>query len=87
VAADLEIQLRPIGIADVDGLTVVDVDHRDAAPVDVGSVQRAVVDGQPAALIETQQQMCPRDQRMRDAHVGAKIASDHHVVTRCKSTL
>jgi hypothetical protein len=31
--------------------------------------------------------MCPGDQRMRDANVGAKIASDHHVVTRCESTL
>jgi hypothetical protein len=79
--------LRPIGIADIDGLTVVDVDHRDAAPIDVGPVQRTVVDGQPAPLIETQQQMRPGDQRMRDAHVGAEIASDHHVVTRCEGTL
>jgi hypothetical protein len=71
VASDLESQLRPIGIADIDGLTVVDVDHRRPAPVDVGSVQRTIVDGQPAALIETQQQVCPGDQRMRDAYVGA----------------
>jgi hypothetical protein len=71
VASDLETQERPIGIADIDGLTVMDVDHRHPAPVDVGSVQRTVVDGQPAALIETQQQVCPGDQRVCDADVGA----------------
>ena len=87
VASDLESQLRPIGIADVDGLAVVDVDHRHAAPVDVGAVQRAVVDGQPAALVEAQQQVCPGDQRMCDAHVGAQIAANHDVVTCGEGTL
>jgi len=87
VASELERQLRPIGIADVDGLTVVDVDHRRAAAVDEGPVQRTVVDGLPAALIETQQQMRPGDEGMGDAHVGAQIAPDDDVVTRCERTL
>jgi len=87
VASDLESQLRPIGIADVDGLTVVDVDHRRSATVDESPVQRTVVDGLPAALVETQQQVRPGDQGMGDAHVGAKIAPDDDVVTRCESTL
>ena len=80
VVADLERKLWPVGIADVDALAVVDVDHRHPAAVDVGAVQRTVVDGQPAPLIEAQQQMSTRDQRMRDAHVGAQIAPDHHVM-------
>jgi hypothetical protein len=79
--------LRPIGIADVDRLTVVDVDHRRSTAVDESAVQRTVVDGQPAALVETQQQVSPGDQGMGDAHVGAEIASNDDVVTRCESTL
>jgi hypothetical protein len=80
VPPDLKVQQRPVGISDVDALAVVDVDHRYAATVGERPVQRIVVDRQPAALIETQQQMGTRDQRMRDAHVGAQVASDHYVV-------
>jgi hypothetical protein len=87
VASDLETQLRPIGIADVDGLAVVDVDHRRSTAVDECPVQRTVVDGLPAALVETQQQVRPGDQGVGDTHVGAQIASDDDVVTRRESTL
>ena len=80
VAPDLERQLRPVGIADVDALAVVDVDHRHPAAVDESSVERAVVDRQPPALVEAQQQVGARDQRVRDAHVGAEVAPDHHVM-------
>ena len=87
VASHLESQLRPVGIADVDDLTVVDVDHWHPAPVDVRPVQRPIVDSQPVALFEAQQQMRARNQRMRDAHVGPEVTSDDHVMARCKSTL
>jgi hypothetical protein len=82
VVADFEGQLRPVGVSDVDGLAVVDVDHRHPPAVDESPVQRTVVDRQPPALVEAQQQMGTRNQGVRDAHVGAQIAPDHHVVTR-----
>jgi len=84
VAPDLEGQLWPVGISDVDALAVVDVDNRYPAAVDESSVERTVVDCQPPALVEAQQQMSARNQRVGDTHVGAKIASDHHVMTRCE---
>ena len=84
VAPDLEGQQWPVGISDVDALAVVDVDHRHPAAVDESPVERTVVDRQPPALVEAQQQMGARNQRVRDAHVGAEIAADHHVVTRCE---
>jgi hypothetical protein len=85
VASDLEGQLWPVGVTDVDGLAVVDVDHRHPAAADESSVERTVVDRQPPALLEAQQQMVARNQRVRDTHVGAKIAPDHHVMTGRKS--
>jgi hypothetical protein len=57
VAPDLEGQLWPVGIPDVDGLAVVDVDDRHPVAVDERPVERAVVDRQPPALVEAQQQV------------------------------
>jgi hypothetical protein len=82
VPSDLEDQQRPVRVSDVDGLAVADVDQRDPVTVDVGAVQRIVVDRQPAALIEAQQQVGARDQRVGDAHVGAQVTADHHIVAR-----
>ncbi len=62
-------------------LAVVDVDHRHPAAVDESSVERTVVDRQPPALVEAQQQVGAGDQRVRDAQVGPKIAPDHYVMT------
>lgn len=62
VAADLEGQARAVGVADVDGHAVGDVDHRHALAVDVQPVEAAVVDGHPAALVEAEQQVRARDQ-------------------------
>jgi hypothetical protein len=84
VAADFEGQLRPVGISDVDGLAVMDVDYRHPVAVDESPVERTVVDRQPPALVEAQQQMGARNQRVGDAHVGPEIAPDHHIVTRCE---
>jgi hypothetical protein len=44
VPTDLERQQWPVGISDVEALTVVDVDHRHPSAVDEGPVQRTVVD-------------------------------------------
>ena len=85
VPPDLEPQRRPIGIADVDARAVLDVDHRHPPAVDEGPVERTVVDRQPPALIEPQQQMGARNQRVGDAHVGPEVTPDHHVVARRES--
>jgi len=84
VAPDLECQLWPVGISDVDALAVVNVDHGHPPAVYESAVERTVVDRQPPALVEAQQQMGARNQRVRDPDVGPKIAPDHHVITRCK---
>ncbi|OBI22746.1 hypothetical protein A5713_10390 [Mycobacterium sp. E2497] len=81
MAPDLERQLRPVRIPDVEALAVVNLDHRHPPPVDESAVEGTIVDRQPAALVEAQQQMRARDQGVRDAHVGAQIAPHHHVVT------
>lgn len=87
VVSDLERQLWAVGVADVDDLAVLDVDGRYPPAVDERSIQRTIVDRHPPALVETQQQVRTRDQRMRDPHVGAQIASDDHVVTRREAAL
>ena len=79
---DLETQLRPIGIADVEVLTVLQVNGGHPTVVDVHPVEAAVVDGDPPALVEPQHKVCARDQRVCDTDVGAKVASDDNVVAR-----
>jgi hypothetical protein len=78
--ADLEAQAGPVGVADVGLQAVVNVDRRHPAPVDVQPVEAAVVDCDPAALVESQHQVGARDQRVCDADVGAKVTPDHNVV-------
>ena len=85
--SDLEGQPRSLRIADVDALAVVDVDDRHPVAVDVGPVQRAVVDRQPSALIEAQDQVRAGDPRIRDAHVGVHVAPDDHLVACREGTL
>ena len=82
VPADLESQLRSVGVADVEALTVVDVDRGHPPVVDVHPVEAAVVDGDPAALVEPQHKVCAGDQRMCDTDVGAKVTADNYVVAR-----
>jgi hypothetical protein len=79
---DLETQLRPIGVADVEVLAVLEVDGGNPPIVDVHPVEAAVVDGNPTALVEPQHQVRARDQRMCDADIGAKVAADDYVVAR-----
>jgi hypothetical protein len=83
--SDLEGQARPVGLSDVDALAIADVDHRYTATVDVDPITRAVVDRHPPALIESEQQMGARDRRVRDAHVGAQVASNDDLVA-CRET-
>jgi hypothetical protein len=80
MAADLERQAGAIGIADVDLLAVLDVDRGRPAPVDVHAVEAAVVDRDPAALVEPQYQVGARDQRVGDADIGTEVASDHDII-------
>jgi hypothetical protein len=81
VAADLKRQLRSVRVSDVDRLAVVDFDDRYPTAVDESPVERTVVDGQPPALVEPQQQVSARDQGVGDPHIGAQIAPDHHIMT------
>src|SRR5258705_2671771 len=80
MAADLERQARTVGIADVDLLAVRNVDCGHPPPVCVHAVEAAVVEGDPAALVEPQHQVGARDQRVGDADVGAEVATDHDIV-------
>ena len=57
-----------------------DVDGRHPAAVDEHAVEAAVVDRDPSALVEPQHQVCPGDQRVGDADVGAEIAADDDIV-------
>jgi hypothetical protein len=86
VPPDLETQLRAIGIADVEALTVLQVNGWDLPVVDVHPVEAAVVDGDPPALVEPQHKVCARDQRVCDPDVGAKVAADDNVVARRESS-
>ncbi len=80
MAADLERQQRPVGVADVELLAVGDVGGGHAATVEEHPVEAAVVDGDPPALVEPQHQMGTGDQGVGDADVGAQIPADDDVV-------
>jgi hypothetical protein len=80
MAAHLEGQGGAVGIADVDVHAVVNVDGRHAAAVDVHAVEAAVVDRDPAALVESQHEVGARDQRVCDADIGAEVTADHNIV-------
>jgi hypothetical protein len=80
MAADLERQARAVGIADVDLLAVLNVDGGYPAAIDVHAVEAAVVDRDPAALVEPQHQMRARGQRVGDTNVCAEVAADHDIV-------
>jgi hypothetical protein len=82
VPPDLETQLGTIGVADVEALTVIEVDGGNSPVVDVHPVEAAVVDGNPPALVEPQHKVGAGDQRMCDTDVGAKVAADDDVVAR-----
>ena len=56
------------------------VDDGHPAAVDEHPVEAAVVDGDPAALVEPQHQVGAGDQGVGDADVGAQITADDDVV-------
>lgn len=78
--AHFEGQLRAVGIADVDLLPVVDVDGGHAAAVDVHPVEAAVVDGDPAALVEAHHEMRTGNQRVGDSDVSTQVSADDNIV-------
>jgi hypothetical protein len=73
VVPDLERQPGPVGIAEIDALPIADVNRWDPAIVDENPVQAAVVERHPSALIliEAQDDVRPRYQRIGDADVCA----------------
>ena len=77
----------PCGFPTCDALPVVDVDHRHPVAVEIGPVQRAVVDRQPAALVEAQDQVRAGYPRVGDAQVGMQVAADDHLVACGEGTL
>jgi hypothetical protein len=85
VTSDQEGQTWPVRSCDVDALTIADVHHPHAATVDEHPSRRTVVDRYPFAPIEAQQQVCAGDERMGNAHVGAEITSNDHILT-CRET-
>ena len=87
VAADLEGQRRPVRIADVDAQAVLDVDHGHALVVDEQPVEAAVVDGDPSALVESDDEVRAGDQGMCHADVGAKVTPDRYIVARGERAL
>lgn len=58
------------------------VDDGHPVAVDVGPVQRAVVDRQPAALVEAHYQVCTGYPQVRDAQVGLLVTADDDLVAR-----
>lgn len=80
--ADLEGDPRPGGLPDVDSQAVINVDFRHPLAVDEHPALRIVVDRDPIAPIEAQQQVRTGDQWVRHAHVGTKITPDNHVAAR-----
>jgi hypothetical protein len=84
MATDLEDHRRPVRVADIDPLAVLDVEGRYSTVVEVQTIEAAVVDGDPPALIEAQHQVYPGNQRVRDADVGPQVTPDDHVVAGCE---
>lgn len=85
--SDCEGQPRSLWVTDVNALAVVDIDDRHPIAVEIGPVQRAVVDCQPAPLVETQEQVRTRDPWIGDAHVGPRVAADDHLVAGGEGSL
>lgn len=85
--ADLEGDPRPGGLPDVDSQAVINVDFRHPLAVDEHPALRIVVDRDPIAPIEAQQQVRTGDQWVRHAHVGTKITPDNHVAARGEALL
>ena len=85
--SDFEGDPRPVGLADVDALAVLDVDLRHPLAVDEHPVERVVVDRHPAALVEAQQHMRTGDQRVGHPQVGAQVAADDDVAARGETAL
>jgi hypothetical protein len=80
VAADLEGQCRAVRVADIDPHAVLNVDGRHATVLDIEAIEAAIVDGDPSALVESHEEMRPRDQRVCDADVRAQITPNGYII-------
>ena len=79
VAADLEGQRRTVRVSDIDPQAVLDVDDRHTTVMDIQPIEAAVVDSDPSALVESHDQVCPRDQRVRDADIRAEVTPNDYI--------
>jgi hypothetical protein len=82
MAAHLEAHRRTVWIADIYLQAVLDFDDRYTMVVDIQPIEAAVVDGDPSALIESHDQVCPGDQGVRNAHVRAKVTPNDYFACR-----
>ena len=80
VAPDEKGQPWPVRPGNVDALAVANIHHLHPATVEKHAGRRTVVDRNPFAPIEAQQQMCAGDERMGNPHVGAEVSSHDHVL-------
>ncbi len=78
--ADLERQHRSLGVGELDLHPILNVDGGHPPAIDVHPVEAAVVDGNPAPVVEPQNQMFTRNQGVGNAHVGSDVAPDDDVV-------
>lgn len=78
--ADLEGQHRSLGVGEVDLHPVLNVDGAHLPAIDVHPVEAAVIDANPAPMVEPQNQMFTRDQRVGNPYVGLDVAPDDDVV-------
>jgi hypothetical protein len=85
--SDLEGQTWSVRVSDVDALAIADVYHRRAATAEEHPVGRIVVNRNPLAAVKAEQQVRAGDEGMRNAHIGAEIASNDHVMTCRETTL
>ena len=85
--SQLERHLRTIRIADIDPLPVTDVNRRHPLVIDEDAIEAAVVDRDPATLIESQHEVRSGHQGMGDAHVGPQVPPNDDIMARRKSAL
>lgn len=70
-----------VGVSDMDSLGIVDVHDWHPTVIEVEPIEAAIVNGDPATLVESQQQVCPGDQGVCDADIRAQVTPDDDIVS------
>lgn len=84
MTADFEGQCRTIWVADIDLLTVLDIDARHSTVVDEKAVETTVVDGDPSALVEPEHQVRTGNKGVSNADIRSQVTSDDYIVACCE---